>query len=176
MSEFLLFASSDMNSLERYFSSWTVLPIMLLILGLGLLIVEMITPGLGAPGICGAIALVAAVVIQAKSLTDALITIAAIIVVLFIAAFIIFRSFTRGRISKTDIMLDDVIDGKSSDKSAVSDMVGKTGVALNDLRPSGFADFGGRRLDVVTNGEFVKKGDSVVITEIDGMKIVVKKS
>jgi len=47
---------------------------------------------------------------------------------------------------------------------------------MSDLRPAGIALVGGRRLDVVANTGYIEKGDSVVIVQSDGNRIVVRKS
>ncbi len=46
------------------------------------------------------------------------------------------------------------------------DMIGKTGVAQTDLHPAGFALVDGRRLDVVTLGDFIGRGQQIRIVEI----------
>lgn len=47
--------------------------------------------------------------------------------------------------------------------------VGQTGVAISYLRPGGKAQFGSLILDVMTDGEVVKKGKRVaVIEQLDG--------
>lgn len=38
----------------------------------------------------------------------------------------------------------------------------------------GAGDFGGRRLDIVSEGGFIQKGAKVRITAIDGVRIIVK--
>lgn len=54
------------------------------------------------------------------------------------------------------------------------ELVGRTGVALTDLRPSGTAVFDEERLDVVTEGEFVKSGSAVTVLQSDGYRHVVR--
>jgi len=54
------------------------------------------------------------------------------------------------------------------------ELVGRTGVALTDLRPSGTAVFDEERLDVVTEGEFVHSGSSVTVLRSDGYRHVVR--
>ncbi len=51
--------------------------------------------------------------------------------------------------------------------------IGERGVALSLLRPAGKADFAGRRIDVVTDGDFINKNEKVEIVEIIGNRIVV---
>ncbi len=64
-------------------------------------------------------------------------------------------------------------DLQESRTPGVSHMVGEVGVALTPLRPAGRADFGSRRLDVVTEGEFIERGQSVRIESVVGNHIVV---
>jgi membrane-bound serine protease (ClpP class) len=54
------------------------------------------------------------------------------------------------------------------------ELVGTAGVATTDLRPSGTATFDGERMDVVTEGEFVKAGTGVTIVRSDGYRHVVR--
>lgn len=51
--------------------------------------------------------------------------------------------------------------------------VGQTGTALSLLRPSGKAEIGGERHDVISQGDFVPKGAGVRIVRIKGTKIIV---
>ena len=67
--------------------------------------------------------------------------------------------------------IDLSIGGQLSVGDSLS--VGDRGVALSLLRPAGKADFNGRRIDVVTDGDFIKKGEKVEIVEISGNRIVV---
>lgn len=63
------------------------------------------------------------------------------------------------------------LDQESPDSNSSSPVlqVGQTGIAISFLRPSGQAQFGSRILDVLTEGEVVKKGRTVfVIQQIDG--------
>lgn len=53
-------------------------------------------------------------------------------------------------------------------------MVGQEGVALSELRPSGIAQFGKDRLDVVTQGGFIDAGRRVAIVRVAGRQVIVK--
>ena len=50
----------------------------------------------------------------------------------------------------------------------LSGMIGASGTALTDLRPSGTAGFGSDRLDVVTEGPFIAQGTRVIVVR-DGV-------
>lgn len=54
-------------------------------------------------------------------------------------------------------------------------MIGREGIALTALRPSGTIELEGKKLDVVADGEFIVKGDKVVVSSVEGIRILVKK-
>jgi membrane-bound serine protease (ClpP class) len=54
-----------------------------------------------------------------------------------------------------------------------SELVGQEGVALTDLHPSGTARFGGERLDVVSDGGYVARGQRVRAIRAEGYRLVV---
>ncbi len=57
----------------------------------------------------------------------------------------------------------------------LEDHVGKTGISITMLRPAGTALIEGKRMDVVTTGDFIEKDTEIVIQSIDGNRIVVDK-
>ena len=56
----------------------------------------------------------------------------------------------------------------------LEDLLGKEGVAITMLRPSGVANFNGRRVDVISKGEMVSKNTRIKVIEVRGNKVVVK--
>ena len=162
-----------MDFMSAYLAGWSVLSLMCLIIGLGLMIAEMFTPGLGLMGMFGIIALIAAIVLSAHSLLDAIFTLAIIFVVLFIAGFIVYRSFTKGRLANSSIVLSDRIDSASTslDDAEIQGIVGKEGITTTALRPSGNAEIDGKRYDIVTSGEFIQKDTRITVERIDGRRM-----
>lgn len=57
---------------------------------------------------------------------------------------------------------------------ARGELIGHTGTALTDLRPSGTAVVGDERIDVVSEGEWVRAGAAVVVVRSEGYKHVVR--
>jgi len=55
-----------------------------------------------------------------------------------------------------------------------ADLVGKTGTAFTDLRPSGVAVIADERIDVVTEGDYVPQGSPVTVVRSDGYRHVVR--
>jgi membrane-bound serine protease (ClpP class) len=52
---------------------------------------------------------------------------------------------------------------------------GAVGVALTDLRPAGMAEIAGRRVDVVTEGEYLRAGDPIEVLVDEGWRRVVRR-
>ena len=51
--------------------------------------------------------------------------------------------------------------------------MGAHGVTLSDLRPAGKAEINNRRIDVVTEGDYIGKDTDIVVIEVRGSRIVV---
>ena len=67
-------------------------------------------------------------------------------------------------------------DDYSAASNEYADLVGKRGVAVTPLNPSGKAEFDGRRLPVLADGEFIEAGAPVVVTRAQGSKILVERA
>jgi membrane-bound serine protease (ClpP class) len=57
-----------------------------------------------------------------------------------------------------------------------SALVGKKGQVVTTLRPAGIVEIDGRPLDVVSDSEFIEKGEPVQVIETVGNRIVVRKT
>ena len=66
---------------------------------------------------------------------------------------------------------DHVIPAESAAKTH---LVGVDGVAVTPLRPGGLAQFGADRVDVVTSGEPLDRGDRVRVVTVDGPRVLVR--
>lgn len=64
-------------------------------------------------------------------------------------------------------------DGYLEKHPELSDLVGVTGRTITILRPSGSAELNGKRYDVITDGEFISKGQEIKVVRLDGSKIMV---
>lgn len=67
-------------------------------------------------------------------------------------------------------------NGVISQKEAIETLLNKKGKAVTDLRPAGIALINEERMDVVTDGEYIDAGMSVVVTDVSGNRIVVERS
>ncbi len=150
--------------------------IICLVVGVVLLLVELVVPGFGVSGILGLVALVAAVVLQIGNPTGMLFVIAIALFVIAAVVLLIYRSVMKGRLGRSKIILQEQIDGESNALSEAEQqaLVGKSGTTLSPLRPSGIALVAGRRLNVMTDGEFLDKDVPVTVVQAAGLRILVR--
>ncbi|AKA67403.1 NfeD family protein [Clostridium scatologenes] len=162
--------------LVSFLSTISWIAILCFSFGFLLVVIEMFHPGFGIPGIFGAIFLIMGIVITAKSIMEALILVSIIIAVLGVALTLVLRSATKGRLSKILILRET--QKKETGYTGSEDLqyfVGQQGITLTILRPAGIADFNGIKMDVVSEGEFIPKGEKVKIIKVEGRIIVVRK-
>ncbi len=150
-----------------------VLGVVVLLVGIVLIGIEFYIPGFGVPGISGIIFTVAGIFLTGRNMSERIIVgLIAIIVIaiMLIVSIVIFNS----KKVKSPIKLDTEIQGRNLfiEEKDMEYLIGKTGVALTDLRPSGKGEFDGVKLDIITNG-YIAKGASLKITEIKNNKIFV---
>ena len=77
----------------------------------------------------------------------------------------------------SDVVLDsqrDVSD-EPPEEEPEPQPAGPTGIALSDLRPAGVAEIRGRRVDVVTEGEYIEAGASIEVIHDEGYRRVVRR-
>lgn len=82
---------------------------------------------------------------------------------------------------KNSSMLDElVLDERQENRDGYTSVIdkskflGATGVCLTDLRPAGTISIDGEPLDVVAEGNFVNRGDTVKVINVDGSRILVR--
>lgn len=146
-----------------------------LIIGLMLVILEMFNPGFGAPGITGLILLVLGIILTARSLFEAIMLIIIILALLGIAFIFVYRSVSKGRLSK-NLILSEALNTEAGFASVdnMEHYLGKEGTAVTPLRPAGIAVIDGVKLDVVTEGEYLPPDTRIVVIKVSGRRIVVK--
>ena len=152
--------------------------LILSLLGIAFLIAELFLPGFGVSGIFGVLCLIAVCVMQfatVKPLTAILVT---VVLGLILIAMVIFfmRSMKNGLLFRSPIVLKERIESEAIKPStgAMEDLIGKTGVALTPLRPSGIALIDGKRYSVETQATFIEKDSTITVLKVDGPKITVQ--
>ncbi|HMP77343.1 MAG TPA: NfeD family protein [Kiritimatiellia bacterium] len=147
-----------------------------------------ILPGFGIPGILG-ITLVLYSLLSAMaerlpgggwmptlpSLEIPLIKLSSGILLAAIGAALVGRWLPRSRVGHW-LILDKATTAQTGYTGSTTDqtLLGQRGIAITALRPAGAAQFGERRIDVVTAGEFEDAGTPVRVVDVRGNRIVVE--
>ena len=155
---------------------WIVLiGIILLIAGFVLAAVEMILPGFGAPGIGGAVCIIAGIFCTTDSLVEGAFVTLVVLALLGLMFAVILWLLSTGKLKSPLILKEE----QKKEEGYISSqdlnyLLGKKGTALTDLRPSGAGEFEGIRLDVVSEGLYISCGAKLEITKVNGSRLVVK--
>jgi membrane-bound serine protease (ClpP class) len=96
-----------------------------------------------------------------------------------IGSFLLSLTFIRyglprlGRVVNGPYLQDTLADSHADSSEAIGIVVGQVGIAATPLRPAGKMNIGSMNIDVVTEGVFIEKGNSVRVIAIKGNRIVV---
>ena len=153
-----------------------ILPVSMLIVGFVLMVVEMYIPGFGIPGILGILLLGGGVWALHPTPFQALMIIVAIVLLLCIALSVAIHSASKGRLSKSKLVLRETAIPQEAGENPLSYYVGMKGRALTVLRPAGMALVNDVKLNVVSDGDFVDAGDEIIVTSVDGNRICVRRA
>jgi membrane-bound serine protease (ClpP class) len=158
----------------------------ILLLGLGLiaLAVEVfVLPGFGVAGILGLVAIAAAVVMSmigaaptGGDVAQALGVLGASLVITGAVIFAWLRHLPNSGRFKGLLLHGSMPQSEGYISAPASELVGRDGVALTDLRPAGTAQIGSERVDVVTEGEYVAQGSAVRVIRSEGYRHVVRQA
>ena len=157
-----------------FFSNFTLIQALVLLVGVALIIIEMMHPGIGAPGIVGSILIIVGVILSANTSIQAFILICSIILVLSVALYIVVKSTAGGNLSKRIVMSYFQQKDFVHNLGDTEQLLNKEGVTMTILRPSGKVDFKDMIIDAVTEGEFIEAGKMVKVVKIEGYKIIVR--
>jgi membrane-bound serine protease (ClpP class) len=151
--------------------------VLLLALGLGLIVAEIFFPSFGLLSVLATAAIVGAIVMAFQVSNEIGVRFLVVTVVLVPGAILLgFKFFPRSPFGKRM-----VVGGLSFGSSAAHDprdlaLVGKEGTIEADCRPAGMARLDGRRVDVVTRGEWIEAGVRVRVLEVQGNRVVVARA
>ena len=149
--------------------------IALFIAGFILIAVEMVIPGVGAPGICGIICLVAGVFVTADSVEKGAFITVIVLALLGIMMALILWLLSKGKL-RSPIVLEEE---QRRDEGYISSgdlqfLLGKQGLAETDLHPMGVGNFDGVSFDVLSEGKYISKGAKLEIIKVNGSRLIVK--
>ena len=159
-------------ALHSYKTGISIFVFLLFVGGVSLIALEMFIPG-GIVGTVGVITLVYAIIYVNESTYN----IAFIIIISFMLSVALFL-FNRKVLNKklnflNQLVLNDAIS--TEDGYVASELVGSIMMSYTDLRPAGVAVLNEEKFDVVTDGDFIEKGNKIEVVRVEGMRIVVRK-
>lgn len=142
---------------------------------LGILWELHVVPGHGLPGILGAGALLAAVFLAfgLPFFFVAIETIATAIVLTVIGFSLTVRAVPRNAWAHR-LALASAQGPEYVTSTDFGGLRGRTGTASSFLRPAGIASIDGRRVDVLTEGEFIPAGTPVRVVRVEGARVFVE--
>ena len=102
---------------------------------------------------------------------------AGLVFIVLLIVVVIFLRWGRRMGAAGGLILDDALPPKQ-EKPEVSiepaELIGKRGVAVTYLRPAGTVLLDDQRVDVVSEATFIPQGAHVVVTAIEGKRVIVR--
>lgn len=146
---------------------------------LALMALEAFVPGVSLAGIAGVVLFGIAVCLcwRAFGIWIAVLLAVLCVILSVLVMRVVFRSMKSGKLSKTGVF--DNGPAAPAVKKAEYDgviMPGMTGTAKSALHPSGIAEIERRRVHVVSENGFVDRAERVVVVQVEGAKVIVRKT
>jgi len=163
----------------------SVIEILMFIIGVGLILLEIfVIPGFGIAGISGIILIFASLFfslvggdpfLDFELVSRAIIQLSLSLVIALVLIFVLAKYLPKTSVFNKFVLSvsEKSTDGFSS-HSFAEDLIGAEGIALTTLRPAGTAEINGRRVDVMTESEYVEKGKKIKVLAVDGIRVLVK--
>jgi membrane-bound serine protease (ClpP class) len=152
-----------------------LLPIILQLVGVVVIIAEIILPSGGILSIValGVFGYSLFLVFNAVSMTIGFSFVAADLILIPVLVILGLKLLARSPVTLRKTLSRK--EGVSSQSSELESYVGRQGNAVTDLRPAGIAVINGKRVDVVTRGEYLEKDSAIIVTAVTGNQIIVRK-
>ncbi|MCL1849511.1 MAG: nodulation protein NfeD [Clostridiales bacterium] len=156
------------------FTGWEAF--FLFLAGLILMFMEGVMPGFGVPGVCGILCFTASIILMSPDIQTGLqsfaIALVGAIILIWLAVKFLGRSKWWDRFSLQQSLGAE--EGYVSQNEDFSQYIGRKGKVETTLRPAGIVVLDdGKRLDVVSDGVFIQKGQEVFVVMTDGPRILV---
>lgn len=148
-----------------------LLELVLFLIGVIFIIIEIFIPGFGISGILGIGFIMYALYNAMEDPTISLISITVSTVIGLLVFVLIFKMGFRSNAFNKIVLQDDISSHTSNDRK---ELLGKSGVSLSMLRPSGKISIDGETYDAVTEGNFIQANKPIKVYKIEGFKIIVK--
>lgn len=163
----------------------SIIEILMFVIGVVLLVIEIfVIPGFGIFGILGILLMVGSLFLGLLSdfemidwsiISIAIIQLGLTFLFTFIVIFLLLRFLPKTEMWGK-LILNEQVAARSgyAAKPDFAHLIGQEGIAFTDLRPSGTALINGNRIDVVTEGDYIKNGSRIKVKSAEGSKVVVE--
>jgi len=151
--------------------------IILFIIGLFLLLAEIFfIPGFGLAGIGGIAAILASIFLTFGNITQATYSILIALGISVIGFFLLIKYIPSTRTWRKFVLSTEQKKelGYTVGTKDLKRLTGKEGIAITPLRPSGIVEVNGKKLNALTQGEYVDSNTKIKIISVEGNKIVVE--
>ena len=166
------------HMLSQIDAQWAALAF---VLGVGLILVEVfVLPGFGVAGISGIILMFGSIFYVFKSayqFETAILAFSSVIVLTAAGVIAAFYLFPKTRAWKHFALATEMssdIGYHSAGDEDFQSYIGQIGTAITPLRPAGTIRLGGKRVDVLTAGDFIASETPVKVIEVEGSKVFVE--
>lgn len=159
----------------------------LLLVGVGLTLLGLeifVIPGFGIAGVAGLAAVLAGLTMglvgqgaTIRTFASAAGRVSFSVLVALGAGMIVMRYLPRLPFGRR-LMLETELSAGGGYESAPErdrNWLGRVGRTTSPLRPAGIAEIDGERVDVVSEGEMIEAGTTIIVSRVDGNRIVVRR-
>jgi membrane-bound serine protease (ClpP class) len=160
---------------------WLIWALVLFVAGLFITVVEVLVPSGGLFGLAAMACLVGSLVCAYNTSGRAAVVLACVEgICVPLAIYLGFKILPRTSLGRRLILKPPGGDAETAQRVVVSsddhfeELLGREGVVVTALRPSGSVDFEGRRVSVVSDGEAIPDGTRVRVIHIEGNRVVVE--
>ena len=163
----------------------SAIEIIMFVLGVVLILVEIfVIPGFGIAGVGGIILVIASLFLSLigsnqeldfEGVSAAIIQLAVALLGAIILVFVMAKYLPKTNIFKKFVLSDAEKTNKGfSSHTTSKKLIGLQGVALTTLRPSGTAEINGKKIDVVTESEYLERGSKIEVIGVEGIRVIVR--
>ncbi len=164
----------------------SIMEILIFVTGVVLLALEIfVIPGFGIAGVLGILLIIGSIFFSLLNtdiylddniLYTAIIQLAGSLLAGIILFSLIFKYLPKSQQFHKMVLSDQLTGRDNTATSGIeNELMGSIGATITPLRPSGIVNINGNRYDVVTAGDYIEKGEEIIVINVEGSKIVVKK-
>lgn len=170
----LLYGIYFASNIQAGYSDW--MSVIVFLLGMLLIGFESVIPGFGVIGVSGIILVVIGVILGRGNPVQAIISLSIAAISGFGSVFILIKTGFNSKLFDKIILRDKQTDEKGFVSSNdYSHLLGKTGIAITNLRPAGFVEIDGQKIDSVSEGPMIDSGEKIEVVSVEGFSVKVRR-